>query len=160
MVVRLLSEESVHAALNDFNNLLELLKKHPKGESIGSKIRAKAREILTQILSGGAVSTLTFYLAKGEENTIKLIKDAFEEKSVRKLETIKPEKLAHAIIFYFSFKRLRQLKFVSSNLENPRNCLREFIEIDPFRRIYASNLLTSYLLEFKKLCEATFKLEG
>lgn len=159
MVIRLLSEESVRAALNDFNNLRELLEKHPKGGEVGKKVRARAREVLTYMLSGGMIPTLTFYLAKGEESTIKLIKDAFEGKSARELEKITAERLAYAIIFYLSFKRLKQLGFVSSDLRNPRNCLRELIKINSVRRIYAFNLLTLYLLEFKKLCEATFEPE-
>ena len=156
MVIRLLSEESVRSALNDFNSLIKLLEVHPKGEEVGSKTRARTREILTYIWSGGLVPTLTFYLAKGEENNIKIVKGAFEgeEKLVGE-----PEKLAYAIIFYLTFKRLKQLSFISSDLGDPRSCLHELIEMDPFKRMYAFNLLTSYLLEFKKLCEATFKPE-
>jgi len=157
MTVHLLSDESVRAALIDFNKLIELLKKHPKGEDIGGKIRARAREILTYISSEGLAPTLTFYLAKGEEGTIEAIKGAFEGRGELAGE---PEKLAYAIVFYLSFKRLRQLGFISSDLGDPRGCLRELIEIDPLRRVHASTLLMLYLLEFKKLCEATFKLEG
>ncbi|MHC1629088.1 MAG: type III-B CRISPR module-associated protein Cmr5 [Candidatus Nezhaarchaeales archaeon] len=157
MSIRLLSERSVRAALNDFNNLTKLLEEHPKGEDIGSKLRTRTREILTYIWSGGLALTLTFYLAKGEENNIKIIREAFEGE--KKLVG-EPEKLAYAIVLHLAFNRLKQLKFISSDPGDPRSCLHELIEMNPFRRIYASDLLTSYLLEFKKLCEATFKPEG
>ncbi|RLG05647.1 MAG: type III-B CRISPR module-associated protein Cmr5 [Thaumarchaeota archaeon] len=161
MSVHLISEEAVRAALKDFNSLIKLLEEHPKGDDIGGKIRARIREILTYTWSRGLAPTLTFYLAKGEEDTIKIVKEAFEgeEKLVEELEKLAPEKIAYAIIFYLTFKRLRQLNFVSIDPKDPRSCLRELIEMDPVRRMYATNLLTFYLLEFKKLCEATFEPE-
>jgi len=161
MTVYLLSEESVRAALNDFDNLTKLLKKHPKEEEVGSKVRARAREILTYIWSGGLAPSLTFYLAKGEESTVNLVREVFKgrEELIEEFKKITPEKLAYALILYLIFKRLKQLNFISSDPGDPRSCLHELIEMNPFKRMYASNLLTLYLLEFKKLCEATFKSE-
>ena len=161
MTVYLLSKESVQAALNDFDDLAKLLKKHPKRKEIESKVRARAREILTYIWSSGLASSLTFYLAKGEENTVNLIKEVFNrrEELIEEFEKLAPEKFAYAVILYLIFKRLKQLNFISGDPGDPRNCLRELIEMDPFRLMYTSNMLTLYLLEFKKLCEAAFEPE-
>ncbi|MCD6487671.1 MAG: type III-B CRISPR module-associated protein Cmr5 [Desulfurococcales archaeon] len=156
MTVHLLSEEAIHVVLEDFNHLIKLLKEHPRKGEVESKIRARAREILTHIYSGGLAPTLTFYLAKGEKNTLNTVKEAF--KGEKKLDG-EPEKLAYAIILYLIFKRLRQLSFISSDPDDPLKCLHELIKMDPFRRMYASSLLTLYLLEFKKLCEAIFKTQ-
>jgi|GEM_PF-5821927 len=104
-----------------------------------------------------ACSNAHILLSKREENNIKMIREAFEGE--KKLVG-EPEKLAYAIVLYLAFNRLKQLKFISSDPGDPRSCLHELIEMNPFRRIYVSDLLTSYLLEFKKFCEATFKPEG
>jgi CRISPR type III-B/RAMP module-associated protein Cmr5 len=152
----LLSEDSVHAAIEDFELLVKLLKGHPKDKDLEKKIRARAQEVLTYIWSGGLATTLTFYLAKGGEEGVKMFKTIFEGEE-RLPEDLDLEEAAYAIILYLVLKRLKWFGFIKSGLEDPRGCLHELIEINLFERTYVLDLLTSYLLEFKKLCEATFR---
>lgn len=152
----LLGENSVYAATGDFERLFRLLKGHPKDKDLGAKIRTRTREALTYIWSGGVASTFTFYLAKGGEDNVRTFKTVFEgEEGLPKHLDL--EEVAYAAILYLALKRLKQLGFIKSDLEDPRRCLRELIEIDFFEHMYALDLLTSYLLELKKLCEATFR---
>jgi CRISPR type III-B/RAMP module-associated protein Cmr5 len=154
--MHLLSENSVRVAIEDFERLFRLLKNRPEGKDLGGKIRTRAREVLTYIWSGGLAPTLTFYLAKGGEGGVKTFKTAFEKGEILP-NRLDLEEVAYAAILYLALKRLKQLGFIKSDLEDLRGCLRELIEIDFFERMYALDLLTSYLLEFKKLCEATFR---
>ncbi|MEM3390231.1 MAG: type III-B CRISPR module-associated protein Cmr5 [Thermoproteota archaeon] len=148
------SEESVCAALKDFDKLLKTFETSQKKKELESKVRARSREVLTNVWTGGLCPTLTFYLAKAEEENIAIVKETVEE---RKSLDGEPEKLGYAIILYLTFRRLKVLKFIEQDLSKPRECLQALITMEPFRRTYATNLLTSYLLEFKKLCEAVFK---
>jgi len=158
MDVYTLSEDNVRAALNDFNHLLKVIEHHPRKRDLGSKIRKGAREILTYLWTGGLLPTLTYYLAKSEENTLKNIKNVFnKEKREQLFENL--DKLAYAIILYFTLKRLKETNIISSELDNPRKCLIELLNSSYLKRVYALHLITSYLLEFKKLCEATFEAE-
>jgi CRISPR type III-B/RAMP module-associated protein Cmr5 len=157
--VRSITEDSLRGAIEDFERLAKLLGAYDKGEDLGSRVRARAQDMLTYAWSGGLLPTLTFYLAKGKEGNIQCFKALFE-KGERLPERLNLEEAAYAVLFYLVLKRLKQLGFVKSGLEQPRECLRELIELDFFKRVYALDLLTAYLLEFTKLCEARFGKKG
>lgn len=156
MTIYVVSEESVRAALEDFDKLLKTFEASQKKRELGSKVRARSREVLTNIWTGGLCPTLTFYLAKAGEENVNIVKEALEE---RKGLDIEPEKSGYAIMLYFIFQRLKVLKFIEQDPNKPRECLRALVIMEPSKRSYATTLLTSYLLEFKKLCEAVFEPE-
>jgi CRISPR type III-B/RAMP module-associated protein Cmr5 len=151
-----LTEDSLRAAVEDFERLIKSLRAYDRGEDLGGRVRTRAQDMLTYAWSGGLLPTLTFYLAKAKgEDNIRSFK-AFFETGERLPERLGLEEAAYAALFYLLLKRLKQLGFIKGSLEQPRECLRELIELDFFKRIYVLDLSTAYLLEFAKLCEARF----
>ena len=159
LALKPLSDKLLEHALNDFDKLVKILRQHPKGKDIERKVRTMESEILTQIWMNGLLPTLTFYLAKGEEDNFKAIKEAFEQgKSSFNVED-SVEKLAYAAMLYLILRELKRLNILKGNFGNPRGCIHELIEMGFLKRMYASRVLSLYLYEFKKLCEAVFEPE-
>jgi CRISPR type III-B/RAMP module-associated protein Cmr5 len=145
-------EENIKVAVSDFKQLFEKLQKDAQSK-VGASFRARMREIISLIDEVGLISALSFFYSKSTksiyENVLK--GDWAEEK-----EDENNTKKGYALALYFALKRISELKLIGKIfLENPLNA---FEELEGKQRL-AFKLIFSYLLEMKRLAEATFERE-
>jgi CRISPR type III-B/RAMP module-associated protein Cmr5 len=117
------------------------------------------------ILEQGLVPTLSFCLAKaGIENIKKVVEVMKRDKSTDefKVKEVEKEKLAYALYTYAILKYLtlingKSIEDIVENSDKLFDYLKELIVVDTRTPLY--RMLQPYLLQFKRLCEATFKPE-
>jgi CRISPR type III-B/RAMP module-associated protein Cmr5 len=114
------------------------IKSEVKDESIGSKLRHRAREIPELIVSMGLIPTLSYCFAKANSG-----------------EEVEPYRLyLRAILDY-----LCSLKFLKEDSEEALNKSVETIKNLSSISSVVTLFLNPFLIEFKRLCEATWKPE-
>jgi len=158
---------------------LEIKKKldELKRDDVESKLRARAREIPGMITDIGLIPTLSFCLAKAGVHNLALVFRWMSDDSKRSynqnVSTIKPEELSYALFVYTTLKYLGRIKGLQFNIEDLKRLSRkdkneefisklyEYLNIltQDNKAIIASKLLQQYLIQFKRLCEASFKPE-
>ena len=134
-------------------------------EDVGSRLRARSREVPEMILEQGLVPTLSFCLAKaGIENIKKVIEVMEHDKSIDeiKVKEVEKEKLAYTLYTYAILKYLtlisgKSIEDIVEKGDELFNYLGELVVINTRAPLY--RMLQPYLLQFKRLCEATFKPE-
>jgi len=152
-----------------------------KREDASAKLRSRAREIPEMILELGLVPTLTYCLAKASANcvvkTITIMEKSKPLTDVFGKDKVKPEELAYALFTYVTLKYLATIIGKVGEVELKMEELAEMGEkgdereaqnmlINYLNALLNANasaslhgLLWPYLLQFKKLCEATFESE-
>ncbi len=154
----------------EVKKVIDKLDDKKKSEEVGSKLRARAREIPEMILELGLVPTLSFCIAKAEVgNIIKAARVIVGRDQLNKVENIGSDELAYAIYTYILLKyltsivgKVNEVEFRINDLiekdeEEIQSTLIEYLKaliITSSTPLYG--MLQPYLLQFKRLCEATF----
>ncbi|MEZ0346281.1 MAG: type III-B CRISPR module-associated protein Cmr5 [Infirmifilum sp.] len=146
----------------------------------GSKLRARAREMPGLIVELGLPTALSFCLAKAGVKNLMEVVDVLEgRKKAEVLSEIKGEEelgyalYAYVILWYLYRNNYGSIGGASLRLETPladnkEKAEKEFTQnlldyLNAFSgspaRFEAEELLLSFLLEFKRLCEAVFESE-
>ena len=144
-------KDAVLSAIAEFENFFSLLEN--KEGDVGRSFRARCRELSSLIEDVGLTSALSFCYAKATDSVYKEMRELIESKS-RKIDEKDSLNRGYAIYLYLVLKRLKILKLIESDLNNPRNALKELAE---GKEIIASKLLRPYIVQLKKLSEAVFK---
>lgn len=162
------SLDPVGEAINVFINLkIKIIDKlgDKLSEVVGSKLRSISRDTPEMILELGLVSTLSYCLAKARiENVGKIIKVLEDGSPIDVLgKEVKEEELAYALYVYALLKYLTQItgkniKEVAGGSDELFRYFEDLIKNGAHVGLY--NMLHAYLVQFKRLCEATFKPEG
>ncbi len=128
--------DPIYSALEIFSKIAE----EANRSNAGSKLRARAREVIGLIEEAGLVPTLSFFYSK---------KDKEAEKGY--------ELMLRAILEY-----LKKLNIITKNVETLLSNHNEMIETLKELRgksSIISPLLRPFLIEFKRLCEALWEEE-
>ena len=141
-------------------------------EKVGSKLRRRAREIPEMMLELGLIPTLSYCVSKAEiSNVIKVTNVIVRGGSLNAIKD--PEKIAYALYAYALLKyltiivsRVNTVEFkiedlVEGDEKKVQNkligYLKALVKISTTAPLY--RMLQPYVLQFKRLCEATFKSE-
>ncbi|MGC9106642.1 MAG: type III-B CRISPR module-associated protein Cmr5 [Infirmifilum sp.] len=159
--------EAIQVFMSLKNKIVDRLGDSKLSDGVGSKLRARSREVPEMILEQGLVPTLSFCLAKaGIENVEKVVGIMERDESIDEVKDkeIESEKLAYALYTYAILKYLTLISgksiegIIENDVENGDklfNYLGELIMSNTRTPLY--RMLQPYLLQFKRLCEATFK---
>jgi CRISPR type III-B/RAMP module-associated protein Cmr5 len=156
---------AIQVFMNLKDKIINRLGDNNLSEDVGSRLRARSREVPEMILEQGLVPTLSFCLAKaGIENIKKVVEVMKRDKSTDefKVKEVEKEKLAYALYTYAILKYLtlingKSIEDIVENSDKLFDYLKELIVVDTRTPLY--RMLQPYLLQFKRLCEATFKPE-
>jgi len=146
-------EENIKAAVSDFKQLFEKLQKNSQSQ-VGASFRARMREVISLIDEVGLIPALSFFYSKSTKSIYEEVLKAMQAKEKENIKEEDYTKKGYALALYFSLKRISELGLIAS-LENPLN---SFEELEGKQRL-AFKLIFSYLLEMKRLAEATFEME-
>jgi len=142
-----------------------------KRDNVGSRLRARAREVPEMMLELGLVPAISFCLAKaGIKNVIEVAK-AIERPDSKSLDNLKEEELAYAI---YSYAVLKYLTIIAGKVDDAKLSIEDIVDkdqkevqgmlikyLDALVKAGAGmqlySLLLPYLLEFKRLCEAVYE---
>ncbi len=147
-----------------------------KISEVGSKLRTRAREVPEMILELGLVPTLSYCLSKaGVNNILKVIKVMKgDSEQLEDIKNVESEKLAYALYTYVLLHYLSLTMGKVSNVElriedlvnendvnRASNMITRYMEalMESSAKSLIHRLLQPYLLQFKRLCEATFEPE-
>jgi CRISPR type III-B/RAMP module-associated protein Cmr5 len=151
-------EENIKVAVSDFKQLLEKLQVQEKSQSqVGASFRARMREVISLIDEVGLIPALSFFYSKSTKSIYEEVLKAMQAKEKGNIKEEDSTKKGYALALYFTLKRISELRLIASiaSLENPLNA---FEELEGKQRL-AFKLIFSYLLEIKRLAEATFERE-
>jgi CRISPR type III-B/RAMP module-associated protein Cmr5 len=163
----------VELALEIFEEIAE---NDVKSENIGSKLRTRAREGPELMRTMGLIPTLSFYYAKAQDALLASKKDPEPVAYMLYLKAIllyleKIGIIQNASQVFYLQKEIEELQNKkdasrderNKQIEEKRNQLkRNMLSIlDNLlnKSSVAKNLLDPYLIEFKRLCEATWERE-
>jgi CRISPR type III-B/RAMP module-associated protein Cmr5 len=112
------------------------------------------REVISLIDEVGLIPALSFFYSKSTKSIYEEILKVMQAKEKGNIKEEDSTKKGYALALYFALKRISELRLIAS-LENPLNA---FEELEGKQRL-AFKLIFSYLLEMKRLAEATFERE-
>ncbi len=169
--------EAIRVFMDVKENVIDKLNTSKINE-VGSKLRTRAREVPEMILELGLVPTLSYCLSKASVNNIlkiiKVIKNSSESEQLKDIKNVESEKLAYALYTYVLLNylsltmgkvgnvELRKEDLVNENdVDRASNMIIRYMEalMESSAKSLIYGLLQSYLLQFKRLCEATFEPE-
>ena len=176
------TKNAVKEAIQTFMNIKEKVidklmdKDVKKAEKVGAKLRSRAREIPEMILELGLVPTISYCLSKANvDNVVKVIKviEMSDSVQLKELLEIKEEELAYALYTYALLNylsiiagkvgdsELKLEELAEKNRDRVYNVLIRYLEalMESEVKSLIHKLLQLYLLQFKRLCEATYKSE-
>ncbi len=168
-------KEAIQVFMNIKEKVIDKFEDKEKSEEIGSKLRARAREIPEMMLELGLVPTLSYCLAKANIDNIKKVITIIErDTSIEELKDAKSEELAYAL---YTYALLKYLAIIMGNVKGIELKMEELAEksekevsdillkyfealTEDTTKTPLHELLQSYLLQFKRLCETVYKPEG
>ncbi len=143
---------------------------------IESKLRSRSREIPEMMVDLGLVPTLSFCLAKAGIDNLMLVFRLMSGCSTDfdELKNIKPEEFSYALYTYIILRYLSKIITVQLEIEGLEKLSRESKTKEFADKLYeylnnlargsiavaTYKLLQPYLIQFKRLCEAAFRLES
>jgi CRISPR type III-B/RAMP module-associated protein Cmr5 len=153
--------EAIQIFLNLKARIIDRLGDNKLSETIGSKLRTRSREIPEMILDLGLVPTLSFCLAKAGINNVRRVIHAMEREGDKSINIDDTVKYAYALYTYAILKYLTLITGdqVEELLEKDKviTFLKKLIETNAQVPLY--NMLQPYLIQFKRVCEATYRPE-
>jgi CRISPR type III-B/RAMP module-associated protein Cmr5 len=133
--------------------LFEKLQENSQSQ-VGASFRARMREVISLIDEVGLIPALSFFYSKSTKSIYEEVLKAMQAKEKGNIKEEDSTKKGYALALYFALKRISELRLIK-HLENPLNA---FEELEGKQRL-AFKLIFSYLLEMKRLAEATFERE-
>jgi CRISPR type III-B/RAMP module-associated protein Cmr5 len=146
--------ELIANAITDFDNFFSLLENKEKSK-IGESFRSRSRELPVLIEDIGLIPALSFCYAKASNEVYNNVRELIEKREVIKEDDA--TKQGYGIYFYFILNRLKALKLIKVNLDDPINALKEIMN---GKERIATVIIRPYITQLKKLSEAVFKTEG
>lgn len=151
--------ELLKDAIEDFNNLLQLLNKigQNRRRDIEKSFRARTRQIPSLIYEVGLIPTLSFLYSKSSKTIYDKIKKIFENpndsSNLNEILNNPPEKVGYALYLYFILKELTKLLNIQTT--DPYEVIKKLSQ-DKNLCIIATNIIMPYLVQIKRLSEAIF----
>lgn len=145
-----------------------------KSEEVGSKLRTRAREIPEMIVEMGLIPTISYCIAKANISNFQKVTNSLELGTfIDELKNVKSEELAYAL---YSYVILKYMSIIAGNLNGVKFGLDDLVRkekaevsdliikyigalTENMTKIPITQLLLSYLLQFKRLTEAVYKPE-
>ncbi len=144
-------------AVEVLNEILDKMEKSSKKDKKALKsLRTRARNTPSMIMTTGLPQTLAFLASKADEDYYKYL--AMNAKKPDK----EKEEAGYAAYLYAIMKFLSEkINVISKTPSNLREVIEVIKKVDEEPNLSAAiqNLLTEYLLEFKKLAEALIEEE-
>lgn len=121
---------------------------------LGSKFRARSREVPILIDEHGFITTLIFLFAKTKGDYEDILKEY-----IKKGKTIEKSKDSYAYSLYL-YAILEGLKVAGiigeEDVENPVEAIKKLLGDELFKPQYAYLVIKDYLLDIKRLAEALY----
>lgn len=152
-------------AINNYNELYEkILKnlvKQEKPTALEISLRARAREFPLFICEVGLINGLSFCFAKCKEGEKKLYSKLIEYLNEPKEETLeklaKDEGAGYSSYLYLILKEIKDMKIIDDvDEKSPYNFIQNLAKNLEKASIITS-MLIPYMIELKRLCEATLR---
>ncbi|MFN3805280.1 MAG: type III-B CRISPR module-associated protein Cmr5 [Pyrobaculum sp.] len=129
--------DPIAAAIEIFLEIKKKIDEDKEKDNVGSKLRSRAREVGELIEEVGLVPALSFLYSKRGDK--------------------KKDNKDYEYMFEAIWKYLHRLKFVkNANMDNIDEVIKELDELVG-RSYVVLPLLRPFLIEFKRLCEATWE---
>lgn len=157
-------KNSEERAVSEFAEIVYKIYRDKGAKEFGKSFRSRAREMPSFLYEVGLISALSFIYAKTEDADKKTYKNIFNyirgqlyKGGTRSLEGIDSTEGGYAAYLYLLLQEIKRLALDRNiNVEDP---LSSIIALKGLKRPLIS-LLMPYLLEIKRLAEATLPSEG